>query len=423
VFIACGINHKTAPIHLRERLSLSDVACDPLIDHLMTLPDINEVAVLSTCNRTELYCDLTDQADLLPTLAQHTQVPLTLLTDHWYAHTAEDGIKHAVRVASGLDSMMIGEPQIFGQFKQAYAKACDAGSAKSSLKNIFPFVFRASKQIRHQSGINKHAISLASVAAEQILASFQSHAELNILIIGTGEMAQLVTKYLSQANVQHFWIASRTEEHAQHLASQYKAKSINITALSQFLPKMDVIITATACPIPFITKDMVEASLGLRANKQQFFLDLALPRNVNEDINQLPQVTLCNIDDLKSKCQINLSERQAAAQVAEKLVDKALYQFMRWSNAEETQRLISDYRAQMQHLANHELSLALQQLKQGECESALLQKLTHRLFKKLTHLPTISLRQAALEGRTDLLAFVQTILTDPPPSKPYETID
>lgn len=432
MFIACGINHKTTPIHLRERLAIHDSASTSFLDHLMALPGMNEAVILSTCHRTELYCELSDQKalmgfdrhsdhyPLMHTIARHTQVPVTTLAEHWYAYKERAGIKHALRVASGLDSMLLGEPQIFGQFKQAYTKACDVGTAKSTFKNIFPFIFRASKRIRNESGIDKHALSLASVAAQQILNAFQGSTRLNVLIIGTGDMAQLMMKYLAKANIQHFWIASRTEAHAEDLASQYQATSLNITTLPQFLPQMDVIITATACPIPFITKEMVETSLKMRSQQPQFFLDLALPRNINEDIISLPQVTLCNIDDLKSQCELNLSARQNAAALAEQLLDQELSQFIRWSKAEESQRLITDYRSKMQDIANEELALALQQLKQGECESTLLKKLTHRLFNKLTHLPTISLRQAALEGRTDLLALMHSLLSH---SASYETID
>lgn len=420
VFIACGINHQTAPIHLREQLALQDVDRVDFLKHLMSFPHMNEAAVLSTCNRTELYCDLQEQEQLIHIVAQHTRVPLSVLSKHWYMHPEQAGVKHALRVASGLDSRMLGEPQIFGQFKQAYAQACEVGTAKSTLKNIFPFVFRATKRIRNESGIHKHAISVASAAAAQILQSFQSHQDLRVLIIGTGEMAQLVTKYLHDAGVQHFFIASRTEEHAQQLASLYKATPINILNFSQYLPQMDIVITATACPIPFITQDMVKAALEVKNQQPLFFLDLALPRDVCENVGQLSQVTLCNIDELQTQCQANLSERQQAALTAETLVENELSQFIRWSQTEASQHLISNYRTYMQTLAKQELTRALQQLDQTSLEAQALEKLTHRLFKKLTHLPTITLRQAALEGRTDLLEFAQSLLTE---NTSYEIVD
>lgn len=423
MFIACGINHQTAPIHLREQLALQDSQRIDFLKHLISLPNMNEVAVLSTCNRTELYCDLQEQQPLIHIIAQHTHVPLSVLTQHWYTHFEQEGVKHALRVASGLDSRMLGEPQIFGWFKQAYAEACETGTAKSSLKNIFPFVFRASKRIRNESGIHKHAISVASAAAAQILQTFKSHHTLQVLIIGTGEMAQLVTKYLHDAGVQHFLIASRTEEHAQQLASLYKAKPINILNFTQYLPQMDVIITATACPIPFITKEMVKTALEIRNDQPLFFLDLALPRDVCENVAQLSQVTLCNIDDLQAQCQANLTERQHAALIAETLVEDELSHYIRWSQIEASQHLISNYRTQMHELAKQELTRALQHIENTSLDAQILQKLTHRLFKKLTHLPTITLRQAALEGRTDLLEFAQSLLTEASTASTYEIID
>jgi glutamyl-tRNA reductase len=410
VFIACGINHQTAPIELRERIAVTPNQHSTLLKQFMSIQDVHEMAILSTCNRTEFYGNVTPSHTLLEFFSEHTRVPITQLQPHWYSYEEQAAIHHALRVASGLDSMMIGEPQIFGQLKQAFAQACDSGTVGASLKTIFPFVFRASKRIRHTSGIHKNPVSLASVAAQQILRAFPNPEQLNILMIGTGDMAQLVMKYLKQAQIKNFWVASRTLEHATLLAQQHDAQVVDILKLSTHLPSMDVIITATACPIPFITKEMIEQALPARHHHPMFFLDLALPRNIQSDISQFEPVTLCNLDDLKTQCELNHQERQVAAALAETLVQDELEQYLRWSKTEATQQLITQFRTHMQILAQQELQLALSKLNNGACEQELMHSLTHRLLKKLTHLPTISLRQAALEGRSDLLEFMNTLM-------------
>lgn len=409
MFIACGINYHKTPIHIREQLALSELKRISLLEHLMHLDQKNEAAILSTCQRTEFYCELAETQPLMAAFANYTKVPLSTITENWYCHQGDKGIKHAIRVACGLDSMMLGETQIFGQFKDAFTQAAQVGSIKSLLKNVFPFVIRSSKLIRQKSGINKFAISIASAAAQRILHAYQAPNDLQVLIIGTGEMAELVTKYLYKAGVQRFWITSRTEEHAQNLATKYQATPVPITAIYQFLTKVDVVITATACPFPFITKDMLKNS----QERPLFFLDLAMPRNVCESISEMPQVTVCNIDSLQSQCSSNLAQRQKAATLAETMIDQELTKYSCLSNSLASKKIIFDYRNLMQQFAHQELNTAMANMHQNPgCADEILQKLTYRLVKKLTHIPTITLKNAAREGNTELLTLAQSMLDE-----------
>ncbi|MCX7115467.1 MAG: glutamyl-tRNA reductase [Gammaproteobacteria bacterium] len=410
MFIACGINHQTAPIHFREKLSVPTTSQKPALEYLMATPNIQEITLLSTCNRTELYCQTTEPETLMETMASLCHVTSTDLHPHWYMHTDHQGIKHALRVASGLDSMMLGEPQILGQFKQAYQHACATGTAKSSLKQIFSYVFRASKRIRNLSGIGNTPVSIAYAATQRILQSIPQLDGVKIFVIGSGDMAQLVTKYLFDAGSRQFFVTSRTEAHAQKLASLYQGQVVPITSLEQTLPQVDIVITASTCPIPFITPEFLTPLLRNRTTPL-FLLDLAVPRNITETVGTLPHVTLCNIDELQTQCQVGQLERREAAVHAEQLVLQELDKFIRWSEVQHTKHLISHYRNTMHTLSQQELSRAVQQIALGESIHEVLEELTHRLFKKLTHLPTRSLRQAALEGCTELLDLAQLLYT------------
>ncbi|OGV28285.1 MAG: glutamyl-tRNA reductase [Legionellales bacterium RIFCSPHIGHO2_12_FULL_37_14] len=411
MFIACGINYHKTPIELREKLVLDATSSAPFLKRLIKLNKNNEAVILSTCQRTEFYCTSSANEHLINTFAEHTKINAELIAEHWYEHQEINALKHAIRVASGLDSMILGEAQIFGQFKDAYKEACQLGSIKHSLKNIFPFVIRVSKKIREQSGIDKHAVSIASAAAKRILQSFKKLNDLQILVIGTGEIAELVTKYLAKEGAKNFLIASRTEENAQQLAQQYKAKPVPITSIAQLLPKVDIVITATACPYPFITQDLVLAVSKDTQERSIFFLDLALPRNVCETINQIPNMTVCNIDSLKSYCQANLIQRQQAAIIAEALIDEELTLYLRFTKSLESKKIIKNYRTMMQTIADKELTLALQRLNQGNDNTDdIVHKLAHRLVKKLTHIPTLTLKHAAREGHTDFLASLESLL-------------
>lgn len=412
-FNVCGVNYKTAPLPIREALALSTTAQIRMLDALVALPSIDEAVVVCTCNRTEIYYESQMTDSLLPWLADHHRLPIQSLSTCTYAYQDIDAIKHLLRVMSGLDSMMLGEPQIFGQIKQAFHQAVEQGTVHTQLQSIFQFAFSASKRIRNQSGVGQQAVSIAYAAAQLVSQRFANLAGLAVLIIGSGDTARLVAKYLHQQGAQTFSIVSRTQTHASELAIQYTAKSIPIQELSSALPHADIIISATTCPLPFIHQDMVQNALHIRQNNPMFFLDLAMPRDIDPSVGELPQVDLYNIDDLQTLSQQGLQHRQAAAQYAESLIAFELQQYAQHHRSLRAKDLICHYRASMETLAQSELQRALQQLANGESQLDVLTEFSQRLIQKFIHTPTLSLRQAALDERDEVLEWAHNLFQSP----------
>lgn len=386
---------------------------DMMLRDLVELPAINEAAILSTCNRTEIYCDTDDASSLITWLASKHHLAPETLSPHVYLHPGDQGIRHALRVASGLDSMMLGEPQILGQLKQAYQQACRLGTVKRNLQHIFQYIFSASKRIRRHSGIGKNPVSVAFVAVQLIGELFKDFKSLNVLIIGSGETSALVTKYLHQQGVERFMVASRTRDNAHHLASAYAGEALSITDIPSYLPKADIVISATACPLPFINKNMVEQAMQQRQQAPMFFLDLAVPRDIEPEVSHLANVHLYNIDDLQILIDKGLDQRRAAAIKAEQLIECEIDDFMRQYRSLSAKGIICDYRNHMQHLAQQELQRALQKLSSGKCQYSVLTEFSERLVNKLTHNPTVGLRQAAVDDRPELLELIHYLFNRP----------
>lgn len=422
VFVAFGLNHKTAPINVREKVALSPVIYDSMLHNLIKLPEINEAAILSTCNRTEIYCDTEDPQVLTDWLANEHQLSKDLLSPYLYTHAGEEGIRHTLRVASGLDSMMIGEPQILGQMKQAYQHACRLGAVKSRLRPVFEYIFSSSKKIRTQSGVGENPISIAYAAVQLIGRLFLDIKPLNVFLIGSGETATLVAKYLHQQGVHQFMIASRTLENAQKLATSFGGKTIPITDIPQYLSQADVIVSATTCPFPFINKNLVQNALTQRNQSPMFLLDLAVPRDIEDDVKELEHAHLYNVDDLQAMIDKGMEERRQAALKAEQLIDSELESFNRWHKSLGAKTVISDFRNQMKELAQHELKRAFNKLSAGHSQHNVLNEFSERLINKLTHIPTIGLRQLAWDDREDLLTLAKYLFNTTTRKPTYEEI-
>ncbi|MGQ3892390.1 glutamyl-tRNA reductase [Legionella sp. CNM-4043-24] len=404
VFVACGLNHKTAPLSVRETIALPVAMQNELLQDLVSLPAVNEAAILSTCNRTEIYCDTDDPNALIPWLTRSNQLDTEELSPYFYLHHGHNGVRHTLRVASGLDSMMLGEPQILGQMKQAYQQACLAGTVKSNLRSVFEYIFSASKRIRTRSGIGASPVSIAYASVQLIGQLFRNnYAPLNVLLIGSGETTSLVARYLHKQGVRQFRIASRTRENAEKLALEFQGEALTIGDIPQVLPEADVVITATACPLPFINKSLVEHALCKRNNATMFFLDLAVPRDIEPDVGSIDSVHLYNIDDLQTMIDKGMSERRSAAQQAEELIDCELENYIRWHRSLRANRVICDYRSHMESLAQQELQRAQSRLSAGLPQNEVLSEFCTRLVNKLMHNPTAGLKQAAWDGKEELL--------------------
>jgi len=410
VFVACGLNHKTAPLSVREKIALPVDMQETLLHQLVGLPAVNEAAILSTCNRTEIYCDTDEPDRIIPWLAHEHQLSHDAIAPYFYMHRGNEGVRHALRVASGLDSMMVGEPQILGQLKQAYQQACRVGTVQQNLRHVFPYIFSASKRVRNQSGIGNNPVSIAYAAVQLVGRLFADFSSLNVLIIGSGETSSLVAKYLQQQGVKRFMVASRTRQNADELAATYVGEALSISDIPHYLPQADVVISATACPLPFISKSLVKHSLSLRNNAAMFLLDLAVPRDIEADVDELDGAHLYNIDDLQIMIETGMNERRTAAQHAEQLIDGELDNYIRWHRSLRAKDVICDYRSQMQNLAQLELQRAMQQLSTGQCQVKVLTEFSERLVNKLTHKPTVGLRQAARDDRSELLDLARYLL-------------
>lgn len=422
VFVACGLNHKTAPINVREKVASSPATQDFLLNSLIALPEVNEAVILSTCNRTEIYCDAQDPQRLIHWLTQVHDIPLEALSPYLYIHKGYEGIKHALRVASGLDSMMIGEPQILGQMKQAYQHAARLGAINTQLRPVFECIFSASKRVRTQSGIGINPVSIAYAAVQLIGQLFSDYHSLNVFLIGSGETASLVAKYLHQQGVHRFIIASRTLENAEKLASSFEGQAVPITDFAQYLPQADVIVSATNCPVHFIDKPLVAQALNQKKDRPMFFLDLSVPRDVEADVKELNRVHLYNVDDLQIMIEKSMEERRHAAGHAEQLIDKELNKYIRKHRSLKANEVICDYRNHMHELAQKELQRAFKKLSSGQCQHNVLNEFSERLVNKLTHTPTTGLKQIAKDGREDLFLLAQYLFNTIGYKSPYEEI-
>ncbi len=405
-FFAFSINYKKAPLAMREKLAQ---CIESFRGYLAGNNTLQEYVILSTCNRTEVYAETQDKQTLLDCLSHFFETPIS--EEFFYCHEGYDAIHHALRVTSGIDSMVVGEAQIFGQMKRAYTLAEELGTIKKQLRLIFPFIFNASKRIRYQSGIGHNPVSVASAATRLVSQFFTNFAAVKTLIIGTGEIATLVTKYLEKQGVCQFYVASRTLENAAILAKTLHAPSLTITEIPSYLAKVDLVITATACPMPFIHKTMVTQALAMRPSQPLVILDLAVPRDVEADVNDLELVSLFNIDELHATIETSMLKRQQAALLAEDLIQQELTQYVQWHRSLKAHDVICDFRTQMQDLAESELQRAKQKLNNGQCQYSVLNEFSERLINKLMHLPTIGLKQVASDNRHELLELAQYLFT------------
>jgi len=405
-FVACGINHKTAPIEIREKITPSPEKQDDLLLDLVRQPTVQGAMLLTTCNRTEIYCDTEEASYLLPWLASHHSLTQQELANHLYLYPANEGIRHTMRVACGLDSMVLGEPQIFGQMKQAYHRACRAGTMNDPLHQAFRYIFNASKKVRSQTTIGNHPVSIAFTAVHLIRKMFDDLNSAHVLLIGSGDTASLVARYLKDQGTRHFYVASRNLENAQKLAEPFNGKSLTISDIPHYVNKADIVISATNCPLPFIGKEIILHAMKKRFEKPLFLLDLAVPRDMESDVGTLDNVHLYNIDDLESIANEGIDERRQAAFAAEKMIECELENYLRKQRGLQAKKAICHYRHHMKSLSCTELQRAQKLLSKGGQPQEVLEEMSRRLINKILHQPSLRLRKAGFEERTDLLEHI-----------------
>ena len=405
-FLALGINYNTAPVAIRERLAFpADILAEALQD-LICLNGVDEAVIVSTCNRTEFYCTM--QFDnpnrLIEWIAKYKQLSAQDLTPYLYCHIDGASIQHLFRVASGLDSMILGEPQILGQIKTAYQAACDAGTIGKLLGKAFQHTFTAAKKVRTDTAIGSSPVSVAFAAVQLAQQIFEKLSEQTALLIGAGETIELTARHLSQQGIGRIIIANRTFEKAHTLAMQFDGYAISLAEIPNHLAEADIIISSTASQLPILGKGRVESALKKRKRKPMFMVDLAVPRDIESEVEQLPDVYLYTVDDLQYTIEQNMNSRRQAAEQAEEIIDTQVTYFLAWLRAQEAQSLIKDYRSQAELFRDEALQKALASLNKGISPEIVMQRLAHTLTNKLIHTPSTQLRVAAENERSDLLA-------------------
>ena len=409
--LAFGLNHTTAPLEVREKVTFDEgMLCDAL-NELTGETGIGEAAILSTCNRTEIYCTLNtvDQDWPIDWFSGYHGCRKNELHDYLYTHPDAGAVKHVLRVASGLDSMVVGEPQVLGQLKRAYRTAREAGSIGKMLNRLFQHSFKVAKDVRSNTMIGSHPVSVAYAAvrlARQIFGDLSRHTA---LLIGAGETIELAAKHLHDSGLHKMIIANRSPERAQKLGQQYSAYAITLNEIPRHLDEADIVISSTASRRPLLRKDMIEAAVLERRHKPVFILDIAVPRDVEPEVGELEDVYLYSVDDLKSIIDDNIKSRREAVKQAEQIIDTEVAQFMDWVNSQDAVATIRALRNQAQRVRADVLEAALQKLRQGAAPEDLLQEVTHNLTNKLIHPPSARLNKYEGSQQDDLLRAVRDL--------------
>ena len=416
--LAYGLNFRTAPIDLRERIAFpADGLAGALKDLIAQLPSIEEAAILSTCNRTELYCaaELADYEPVAEWLAAYRHVDAQDIRDAAYAHWDRDAARHLMRVASGLDSLVLGEPQILGQVKDAYDVARQAGTLGPELNLLSQLTLSVAKRVRTDTDIGKNPISVAFAAVSLAKRIFTDLSRNRALLLGAGDTIELVAQHLQQSGIGGITIANRTLANAESLAARFGARALQLTEVTRHLAEHDIVIASTGSSLPVLGKGAVEAALKQRKYRPMFMVDIAVPRDIEPEVGTLRDVYLYSIDDLAEIVEENLGERRRAAESAEVLIDEGTDQYFREKRIRDGQHLLRAFRERAESTQAGELARARQRLDKGDDPAAVLEALAHALTQKLIHGPTVAIREASAEGRSDLLHYLRTLYgLDPP---------
>ncbi len=398
---ALGLNHQTAPLAVRERVVFH---VERLREALTELKKglAREAAILSTCNRTELYVAGDEPDAFARWLEQYHHMRPDGLQPYLYTLPSEQAVRHAFRVASGLDSMVLGEPQILGQMKEAARAAQAAGTLGTVLHKLFQRSFAVAKEVRTTTRIGASSVSMASAAVKLAARIFPSVKDQRVLFIGAGEMIELCATHFAAQAPARITVANRTLERGERLARRFNGQAIELRALAEHLHEHDIIVSCTASSLPILGKGLVERALRARRRRPIFMVDLGVPRDIEPEAGELDDVFLYTVDDLAEIVSANLDARRSAVEQAEAIIDTQVGQFMHWMHARESVPLIRSLRERAEDARRHELERARRLLARGEDPAKVLEALSHGLANKLMHPPTQALNDAADEERNAL---------------------
>ncbi len=403
--IAFGINHKTAPVSIREQAAFAPEALPEALQDITARAGVDEATILSTCNRTEVYCrvDETDPRRAIQWFCDYHRLPANDLQPHLYLHPDQEAVKHAFRVAAGLDSLVLGEPQILGQMKSAFTAAHKIGVTGKILNRLFQQTFSVAKQVRTDTAIGASAVSVAYAAVSLAKKIFQNLAEKHVLLVGAGETIDLVARHLREQGVRRILVANRTAERAELLAREIGGEAISLAEMPERLAEADIVISSTASQLPILGKGAVESALRQRRHRPMFMVDLAVPRDIEPEVSALSDVYLYTVDDLHEAIQENMQSRLDAAKEAEKIIDIQVVDFMHWVRSLDSVPAIRALRESAAAVTAAELKRAERRLARGDDPQRVIAQLARAIANKFTHAPSDALKKAGHDGDAQLI--------------------
>ena len=401
---AFGMNHHTAPLEVREQVTFHAENLEAALRDLVARESVREAAIISTCNRTEVYCSTHEPIRAIDWLARFHHLKAPVLEPFLYTLPRERAVAHAFRVASGLDSMVIGEPQILGQMKDAVKSAEHAGTLGTVLHKLFQSTFSVAKEVRTQTDIGASSVSMAAAAIKVAERIYPSIAGQKVLFVGAGEMIELCSTHFAAKQPREMTFANRSIERGEQLASRFQGRAITLNDLPEQLPLHDIVVTCTASTLPIIGKGMIERALKARRHRPILMIDLAVPRDVEAEVAELDDVFLYSVDDLGKIVQEGLDTRHAAVAQAEAIINVNVHAFMHWLENRELVPTIRALRDRAERMRRHELERAARMLAKGDDPEKVLEQLSHSLTNKFLHAPTHALNSAEARDRDALVA-------------------
>jgi len=410
--LSLGINHLTAPVDIREKVAFAPEQMRQALHQLQDIPAVNESVIVSTCNRTEIYCDTSSDCSdtIVHWLTAHHGLNELGLSPYIYQHCDEEVARHLFRVASGLDSMVLGEPQILGQLKESYEQARGGNTVNSILDRLFQHSFSVAKRVRTDTEIGSNPVSVAFAAVSLSKQIFGKLDELHALLIGAGETIELVSRHLKSQQIGSMTIANRSIERASLLADQIGADAVQINAVPEQLAHADIVISSTASQLPILGKGATESALKRRKHRPIFMVDLAVPRDIEPEVGSLQDIYLYTVDDLKTVVDENLRGRELAAEAALEIINLEVTMFDQWLKTHQSADHIRQLRDSADLIKQQAIEKALLQLKQASDPEEAIQRLANDITNKLMHRPTLEMRKALQNDDEERIRLLKSLI-------------
>jgi glutamyl-tRNA reductase len=410
--IVAGLSHKTAPVEIREKVNFPEQQLSEALHALSGYPAICEAVILSTCNRTEIYIVATDvdqgKRNIIDFICDYHRVKAKALKSHLYYHEGKAAVHHLFRVIASLDSMVVGEAQILGQVKDAYEIAFEADTTSTIFNRLFRHAISVGKRVRTETDIGESAVSISYAAVELAKKVFETLEGRSVLIIGAGKMSELTLRHLVTSGATHVIVTNRTFERAQKLAKQFKGKAVKFEVFPDYLVVVDIIISSTGAPHFVVTKEQVIEAMHRRRNRPIFFIDIAVPRDVEPEVGNLYNVFLYDIDDLDQVVQSNLADRRRAAEVGEMIIEAEVSDFLAWLSSLDVVPTITSLREKAEAIRQGEIEKYLKKLRNlSETERNIINAMTGAIVNKLLHEPIIRMKDCA--AKKDGYQYIESL--------------